>query len=181
MSIANLERGERGKSPPLETVVRLARALGIRGLMKGILQNVLQNPDKITQTHAFLCIDMQHSAPYHVIIKPRKKRGFRGFQPIAVFMFGTKRSLVQIQSPRLYLRRQENHLAPLHWCNSVRRKRRGTFRFPAPGESEATSVSIKATDLIMLLDGVDLQSVKRRPRYVLESAETVKSPGLNLF
>ena len=51
-----------------------------------------------------------------------------------------------------------------------KRLERGTFRFPAPGEPEATSVSIKATDLIMLLDGVDLQSVRRRPRYVLESA-----------
>ena len=51
-----------------------------------------------------------------------------------------------------------------------KRLERGTFRFPAPGEPEATSVSINATDLIMLLDGVDLQSVKRRPRYVLESA-----------
>jgi len=40
----------------------------------------------------------------------------------------------------------------------------------APGEPEATSVSIKATDLIMLLGSVDLQSVKRRPRYVRESA-----------
>ena len=29
VSIANLERGERGKSPPLETVVKLAQALGI--------------------------------------------------------------------------------------------------------------------------------------------------------
>jgi transposase len=50
-----------------------------------------------------------------------------------------------------------------------KRLEKGTFRFPAPGEPEATSVTIKATDLIMLLDGVDLQSVKRRPRYVRES------------
>ena len=51
-----------------------------------------------------------------------------------------------------------------------KRLERGTFRFPAPGEPEATSVSIKAADLIMLLDGVDLQSIKRLPRYVRESA-----------
>jgi transposase len=47
---------------------------------------------------------------------------------------------------------------------------KGTFRFPAPSESEATSVTVNATDLIMLLDGVDLESVKRRPRYTRESA-----------
>jgi transposase len=51
-----------------------------------------------------------------------------------------------------------------------KRLERGTFRFPAPGEAESTGVTIPATDLIMLLDGVDLQSVKRRPRYVRESA-----------
>ena len=48
-----------------------------------------------------------------------------------------------------------------------KRLEKGTFRFPAPS---ATSVTVKATDLIMLLDGVDLQSVKRRPRYVRETA-----------
>ena len=51
-----------------------------------------------------------------------------------------------------------------------KRLEKGTFRFPAPSEGEATSVTVKATDLMMLLDGVDLQSVKRRPRYVRESA-----------
>jgi transposase len=51
-----------------------------------------------------------------------------------------------------------------------KRLEKGTFRFPAPSDAEATSVAVKATDLIMLLDGVDLQSVKRRPRYVRESA-----------
>jgi transposase len=51
-----------------------------------------------------------------------------------------------------------------------KRLEKGTFRFPAASEAEATSVTVTATDLIMLLDGVDLQSVKRRPRYVRESA-----------
>jgi transposase len=51
-----------------------------------------------------------------------------------------------------------------------KRLEKGTFRFPTPHEAEAASVTVTATDLIMLLDGVDLQSVKRRPRYVRESA-----------
>jgi transposase len=51
-----------------------------------------------------------------------------------------------------------------------KRLEKGTFRFPSASEAEATSVTVTATDLIMLLDGVDLQSVKRRPRYVRESA-----------
>ncbi len=38
----------------------------------------------------------------------------------------------------------------------------GTFRFPA---ADAAGVEIRAADLQMLLDGVDLGSVKRRRRY----------------
>jgi len=38
----------------------------------------------------------------------------------------------------------------------------GTFRFP---EAEAAGVEIRAADLQMLLDGIDLASVKRQKRY----------------
>jgi transposase len=38
----------------------------------------------------------------------------------------------------------------------------GTFRFP---QSADAAVEIRAADLQMLLDGVDLESVKRRRRY----------------
>jgi transposase len=51
-----------------------------------------------------------------------------------------------------------------------KRLEKGTFRFPAVTDALATSVTVNATDLIMLLDGADLQSVKRRPRYVRNSA-----------
>lgn len=42
----------------------------------------------------------------------------------------------------------------------------GTYRFP-PAQLDAASVTISATELAMLLDGVELSSVKRRPRYQL--------------
>jgi transposase len=38
----------------------------------------------------------------------------------------------------------------------------GTFRFP---QAEAAGVEIRAADLQMLLDGIDLGSVKRQKRY----------------
>jgi transposase len=42
----------------------------------------------------------------------------------------------------------------------------GTFRFPAmDADKNATCLTISATDLAMLLDGVELASVTRRPRY----------------
>ena len=40
----------------------------------------------------------------------------------------------------------------------------GVFRFPVPREGQ-TSVTISAADLAMLLDGVELSSVRRQPRY----------------
>ena len=44
------------------------------------------------------------------------------------------------------------------------RLEQGTFRFPAIDEQQA-SVTISAADLAMLLDGVDLASVRRGKRY----------------
>jgi transposase len=41
----------------------------------------------------------------------------------------------------------------------------GTFRFPQRPPGEAAGVEIRAADLQMLLDGVDLESVKRSRRY----------------
>jgi transposase len=41
----------------------------------------------------------------------------------------------------------------------------GTFRFPVRPQEGQRSLSISAADLAMLLDGVDLASVKRTKRY----------------
>jgi transposase len=40
----------------------------------------------------------------------------------------------------------------------------GTFRFPRVAEGQS-SLEIKPSELAMLLEGIDLSSVKRRPRY----------------
>ena len=71
--------------------------------------------------------------------------------------------------------RRGDRVKPLLWDDDgflipYKRLEKGTFRFPADSEADATGVTVTATDLIMLLDGVDLQSVKRRPSYIRESA-----------
>lgn len=45
-----------------------------------------------------------------------------------------------------------------------KRLEQGTFRFP-PVRGDQASVTISAADLTMLLDGVDLSSVRRSKRY----------------
>jgi transposase len=56
------------------------------------------------------------------------------------------------------------------------RLEKGTFRFPegkpSPGQSSwfPAGVEIRAADLAMLLDGVDLESVRRRRRYTRPAA-----------
>jgi len=42
---------------------------------------------------------------------------------------------------------------------------RGTFEFPAPDDSDSPLVSIRASELSMLLDGIELKGRRRRPRY----------------
>ena len=48
----------------------------------------------------------------------------------------------------------------------LRRLERGTFRFPAA----AAAVSVTATELAMILGGIDLGSAKPRPRYARPTA-----------
>jgi transposase len=45
-----------------------------------------------------------------------------------------------------------------------KRLEEGTFRFP-PAPVEGHGIEIRAADLAMLLDGVDLETVQRRKRY----------------
>ena len=69
----------------------------------------------------------------------------------------------------LRLSKRGDRLKLLYWEATgyalwYKRLEAGTFRFPAASE-EQPSLSISATDLAMLLDGVDLASVRRRKRY----------------
>lgn len=48
----------------------------------------------------------------------------------------------------------------------MKRLEKGTFQFPAtPTSPDASSLSITATELALILGGIDLNSAKRRPRY----------------
>jgi len=75
----------------------------------------------------------------------------------------------------VFRNRKGDRLKILYWAGDgfaiwYRRLEKGTFRFPSPNEAQATSITVKAGDLLMLLQGIDLRAVKRRPRYARETA-----------
>jgi transposase len=53
-----------------------------------------------------------------------------------------------------------------------KRLEEGTFRFPRISDGQM-SVQIKPSELAMLLEGIDLSSVKRRPRFELKKVEAI--------
>ena len=60
------------------------------------------------------------------------------------------------------------------YCLWYKRLEKGSFRFPAATTTNGSKgVEVKAADLMMILDGVDLGSVRRQRRY---SRETVQNP-----
>lgn len=75
--------------------------------------------------------------------------------------------------------RRGDRIKVLYWDSDgyalwYKRLERGTFRFPAAAAQATGHVEIKAADLMMILDGIDLGSGQRRRRY---SRESVEIPG----
>ena len=71
--------------------------------------------------------------------------------------------------------RRGDRIKILYWDRDgyamwYKRLERGNVRFPAPAQATG-HVEIKVADLMMILDGVDLGSVRRQRRYSRESAE----------
>jgi transposase len=50
------------------------------------------------------------------------------------------------------------------WCIWYKRLEAGTFRFPT---ASARSVAVSAAELTLLLEGIELEGVRRRKRFVL--------------
>ena len=65
----------------------------------------------------------------------------------------------------VFLSKRLTHVKVLTWSRGgfvmlSKRLEQGRFRFPAPSEN-ARTIAIDATELTMLLDGIDIQKVRR--------------------
>jgi transposase len=74
----------------------------------------------------------------------------------------------------LFLNRRLDRLKLMVWDRDglmilYKRLERGTFQRPRPA-TDGVSVEMDATDLALLLAGIELASVKRRPRYAVPDA-----------
>lgn len=71
----------------------------------------------------------------------------------------------------LFIGRARDRLKILYWDTDgfalwYKRLEEGTFRLPA-ARPDAASVQLKASELAMLLEGIDLRSLKRRKRMMV--------------
>ena len=69
----------------------------------------------------------------------------------------------------LFVGRRRDRLKILYWDRDgyalwYKRLEKGTFRIPV-AKPYAASIELKASELAMLLDGIDLRSIQRRQRF----------------
>lgn len=69
----------------------------------------------------------------------------------------------------LFVGRRRDRLKLLYWDRDgyalwYKRLEKGTFRMPMAGP-DTVSIELKASELAMLLEGIDLRSIKRRTRF----------------
>ena len=81
----------------------------------------------------------------------------------------------------VFLNRRLDRIKLIHWDRDgmaiwMKRLERGTFQRPRC-PPDAAQVEIDATDLALLLSGIELTSVKRRPRYAPDAAQSHR-PGV---
>jgi len=72
----------------------------------------------------------------------------------------------------LFLNRRRNRIKLLYWDDDgyviwMKRLEVGSFELPRPTDSEVSHVRITASQLALILDGIELSSVRRRRRYQL--------------
>jgi transposase len=70
----------------------------------------------------------------------------------------------------LFRNRRRDRIKILFWDGDgpalfYKRLARGTFEFPVSPDPESAALEIRASELAMLLDGIELKGRRRRPRY----------------
>lgn len=99
----------------------------------------------------------------------------RGFDGLAAMVNGVIGEDALSGHLFVFRNRRADRVKILYWDRDgyalwYKRLEKGRFRFPTPARSGSARTEIRANDLMMLLDGVDLRSVRREERFQLARA-----------
>jgi len=94
----------------------------------------------------------------------------RGFDGLAAMVMESLKDDPLSGHMFVFRNRRRDRVKILYWDRDgyalwYKRLEKGTFKFPSVTSSRSRRVEVKASDLMMLLDGVDLRSVRREKRY----------------
>src|ERR1017187_1371630 len=107
------------------------------------------------------------------------RKSFNGLHAIVQSEFGRD---IRTGDVFVFLNRRLDRIKLIHWDRDglaiwMKRLERGTFQRPQ-GAPSGAQVEMDATDLALLLSGIELASVKRRRRYAFDAANpTVLEQG----
>lgn len=111
-------------------------------------------------------------AKIYLYAKPADMRkSFNGLHAIVAAEFGRD---IRTGDVFVFLNRRLDRIKLIHWDRDglaiwMKRLERGTFQRP-PSLPGGVQVEIDATDLTLMLSGIELASAKRRPRYAIPTA-----------
>jgi transposase len=112
------------------------------------------------------------SAKIYLYAKPADMRkSFNGLHAIVAAEFGRD---IRTGDVFVFLNRRLDRIKLIHWDQDglaiwMKRLERGTFQRPRP-LPDGVQVEIDATDLTLMLSGIELASAKRRLRYAIPAA-----------
>lgn len=100
------------------------------------------------------------------------RKSFNGLHAIVAAEFGRD---IRTGDVFVFLNRRLDRIKLMHWDRDglaiwMKRLERGTFQRPRC-PPDAAQVEMDATDLTLLLSGIELTSVKRRPRYACDAGK----------
>ena len=107
----------------------------------------------------------------HLALEPQDLR--KSFSGLVSLAGGIKPSGLEGGSLFAFTNKRRNRLKILYYdrtgvCILAKRLETGTFSWPKPAKSNATSMSLTPEALQLLFDGVDLRSATLRPWYQRE-------------
>jgi transposase len=84
----------------------------------------------------------------------------------------------------IFINRRRNQVKLLLWEGDgfsvyYKRLERGTYELPSPGNAPA--VSLRSDELMLILQGIWLQSVRRRKRYRINEKKSYRKSCCNAF